>query len=242
MAEMLRRLGEPAYRASQLAAWLYARRARSFDEMTDLPAELRRKLAKRFSISRLKAKDSVTSPEDGATKYLLELADGKAVESVLLPHPRGMTLCLSTQVGCGFRCRFCATAKMGLKRNLSPGEIVDQVSFIEGELKSRSEDTPKEESTRPFSNIVFMGMGEPFANYANLMSAIEILINEVGIGARRLTVSTCGVPEKIIALAEQPYEVGLAISINSPFDERRRELMPIAGRIPLPKLVSAARY
>jgi 23S rRNA (adenine2503-C2)-methyltransferase len=273
--EALTARGEPTYRARQICEWLYRRRAKSFDDMTNLPANLRAELAKSFTITRLEKEDEIVSPEDRITKFILKLPDGKRIESVFLPHPRGATLCISTQLGCAFRCRFCATGKMGFKRNLSPAEIVDQVLFVKeyvGPTIGAAEDAkatmgldvehlaenegagPGEEplesdehahpteGARPFSNIVFMGMGEPLANYDNVVKALEILIKEVGIGSRRITISTCGVPDKIMRLAELPYEISLAISLNSPSDDTRREMMPIAGRNTLAKLLAAARY
>lgn len=243
--DILTHLGQPAYRSKQICEWLYARRAHTFDEMTNLPLDLRQELKKHFAIIRVSKSKEIVSPEDGATKYLLKLSDTNSIESVFLPHARGATLCISTQVGCAFKCRFCATGRMGLTRNLSPGEIVDQVSFAKDHLKEYAgaqEAEPGSVTTRGFSNIVLMGMGEPFANYENVLTAIRLLTGEVGIGSRRITISTCGVPDKIMKLAHEPYELTLAISINSPFDERRKALMPIAGKTTLAELMSAARY
>jgi 23S rRNA (adenine2503-C2)-methyltransferase len=295
--------GEPAYRSQQICEWLYRKRAKSFDEMTNRPAALRAELPKAFRIIRLEKAGELVSTEDRTTKFVLSLPDGNQIESVFLPHPRGATLCVSTQVGCAFGCRFCATGKMGFKRDLSAGEIVDQVLFVNeyipvdaarghsegpgarasaGEADKpvahadlddddisdddaadgtsaagtpnggRAHDAsahphtasahPHTEGERPFANVVFMGMGEPLANYDNLVRAIDLLVKEVGIGARRLTVSTAGVPDKIMRLALLPYEVGLAISLNSPFDDIRREIMPAAGKTTLAKLLAAARY
>jgi 23S rRNA (adenine2503-C2)-methyltransferase len=244
IARILTRRGQPAYRAAQISEWLYRKHAKSFDEMTNLPQDLRDHLAKHFNITRLKENKRISSGTDGTTKYLLGLDDGKAIESVYLPHPRGATLCISSQVGCAFRCRFCATGTMRLKRNLSPGEIVDQIRYLEEQFPSavvidRRDQSPRE---RSFFNIVLMGMGEPFANYENVITAIHLMIEEMGIGSRRITVSTCGIPDRIIKFAEEPYEVGLAISLNSPFASRRRKLMPVAGRTPLVELMHAARY
>jgi 23S rRNA (adenine2503-C2)-methyltransferase len=257
--------GEPGYRAKQICEWLYRRRAKSFDKMTNLPAALRAELAKSFSIIRLELEEELVSPADGATKVALRLGDGKRIEAVYLPHGRGATLCISTQVGCAFRCRFCATGTMRLRRNLTPGEIVDQVLFAKEHFKGRAghhgdqdadeqdqdlehsdappahpSDEPPEE--RPFSNVVMMGMGEPLANYGNVVKAVELLITQVGIGARRITISTAGVADKIMRLAELPHEVGLAISLNAPSDEVRRDIMPVAARTPLAKLIAAAKY
>jgi 23S rRNA (adenine2503-C2)-methyltransferase len=241
MREALTHLGQPAYRATQICEWLHRRRAMSFDDMTNLPLALRKDLQKHFEITRVTKLEEAVSEDDGTAKYVLKLGDGNLIESVFLPHPRGATLCISTQVGCAFRCRFCATGGMGLKRDLSSGEIVDQVSFFK-EYLPLEDDAPRSDTARAFSNLVFMGMGEPLANYENLIRAITILTKEVGIGSRRMTVSTCGLPDKIMRLAKEPYEVSLAISLNSPFDQGRRELMPVAGKTPLSELMSAARY
>jgi 23S rRNA (adenine2503-C2)-methyltransferase len=285
--------GEPGYRARQICEWLYRRRAKSFDEMTNLPVALRAQLAEAFTIPRLHLAQEMISAHDGTTKVALALADGNRIEMVYLPHRRGATLCISTQVGCAFKCRFCATGKMGLKRNLTAGEIVDQVLFAKEHFRDHPAAHPEEllpgaaggiddaeddeyaddgpehpeqashpEHTvhpehqaapehpahtlapdeRPFTNIVLMGMGEPLANYENVVKAIDILMHEVGIGSRRITISTAGVADKIMLLAERPDEVGLAISLNTPSDEVRRDIMPVAAKTTLGKLMNAARY
>jgi 23S rRNA (adenine2503-C2)-methyltransferase len=237
--------GEPAYRAAQICEWLYRRRARSFEEMTNLPLSLRKDLSRDFAIMRLKEEKVVESHEDGAAKYLLRLSDGACIESVILDHPRGATLCISTQVGCAYKCAFCATGTMKFKRDLTPGEMTDQVSFLEERLARRAGATLEEnhhpDAQRHFANVVFMGMGEPFANYANLTKAIHIMIEEMGIGARRITVSTCGLADEIMRFAREPYEVGLAISLNATTDEKRQELMPVAKKVHIPELMNAAR-
>jgi 23S rRNA (adenine2503-C2)-methyltransferase len=242
LVEFLAGCGEPSYRATQIFEWLYRRYALSFEEMTNLPRELRHKLREHFTLPRLKRRRETVSAADGTTKYALAFADGSTVETVYLTHPRGATLCISSQVGCAFECKFCATGKMDLERNLSPGEIVDQVGYMEKHLSRASEDESPKEQVRSFSNLVFMGMGEPLANYDSLMQAIDVLIGEVGIGARRITISTCGIPHRIIKLADGPYELKLALSVNSPFDDERESLMPVAGRTPLAELMNAARY
>jgi 23S rRNA (adenine2503-C2)-methyltransferase len=234
-------LGEPAYRAGQIATWLYRKRAGSFDEMTNLSLGLRQALKERYDISVLKRAGRARSSRDGALKYGLTLRDGYEIETVFLPHPRGATLCISSQVGCGYACKFCATGRMGLKRDLRPEEIVGQVLFILDEL---GDDAGREArgGTRPFGNIVLMGMGEPLANYANTMKAVHILIKEVGVGSRRITISTSGLPEEMMRLAQEPYEIGLAVSLNAATDEKRERIMPVAARVPLVKLMNAARY
>jgi 23S rRNA (adenine2503-C2)-methyltransferase len=199
---------------------------------------------------RLREKRRITSSADGTTKYLLRLEDRRGVESVYLPHPRGSTLCLSSQVGCAFRCSICATGTRRLKRNLTPGEIIDQIRFLEAQIESGEEQSGKTIVTgkrnptpgaRAFSNVVLMGMGEPFANYDNVIKAIHLMIDEMGIGSRRITVSTCGIPDKIVKFADEPFEVGLAISLNSPFDSKRKKLMPEAAKTPVKELMDAAR-
>ena len=157
---VLTQLGQPVYRATQICEWLHRRRAMSFDDMTNLPLALRTELAKHFKITRVTKTEETVSDDGGTTKYVLKLADGGRIETVLLPHPRGATLCISTQLGCAFRCRFCATGRMGFKRDLSTGEIVDQVSFFK-EYLPLGDDAPPDDTARAFSNLVFMGMGEP---------------------------------------------------------------------------------
>ena len=234
-------LGEPAYRGSQICNWLYRKRVRSIDDMSNLSLEFREALRERFDITVLKRARKAVSSEDGSLKISLALRDGNEIETVFLPHLRGATLCVSSQVGCGFACKFCATARMGVKRDLKPEEIVGQVLFIMDEIgggKSRSSGR----ETRPFTNLVFMGMGEPLANYVNTLKAMTILMKEVGVGARRITVSTSGLPEEMMRLAREPYEVGLAVSLNATTDEKRARLMPVAAQTPLVRLLSAARY
>lgn len=229
-------LKEPSYRAGQICDWLYRKRARRLADMTNLPAGLRDNLSERYDILVLGQTGKSVSAADGTVKYGLALPDGNQIETVFLPHARGATLCISSQVGCGFGCKFCATGQAGFKRDLSPAEIVGQVLFIQDQHEDQAG------RTRPFSNIVFMGMGEPLLNYENTLKAVAILIREMGIGARRITISTSGLPEGIMALAREPYELGLAISLNATTDEKRQKIMPVAARTPLVKLMNAARY
>jgi 23S rRNA (adenine2503-C2)-methyltransferase len=250
IAGYLARRGIAPYRAGQICEWIYRKHAAGFDEMTNLSQELREHLKEHFSIVRLREKRRITSSADGTTKYLLRLEDRRGVESVYLPHPRGATLCISSQVGCAFQCRICATGTRRLKRNLTPGEIVDQIRFLEEQIQAAEEQKRKSTvrdkrkatpGARAFSNVVLMGMGEPFANYDNVIKAIHLMIDEMGIGSRRITVSTCGLPDKIVKFADEPFEVGLAISLNSPFDSKRKKLMPVAAKTPVKELIDAAR-
>ena len=243
IASYLAKRGIAPYRAGQICRWIYRKHAASFEEMSNLPKDLRDLLEKYFSIARLREKRRITSDADGTTKYLLRLEDRRGVESVYLPHPRGATLCVSSQVGCAFQCRICATGTRKLKRDLTPGEIIDQIRFLEEQIET-SVVTGKQDpapGARAFSNVVLMGMGEPFANYDNVIKAIHLMIDEMGIGSRRITVSTCGIPDKIVKFADEPFEVGLAISLNSPFDSKRKQLMPVAARTPVKELIDAAK-
>jgi 23S rRNA (adenine2503-C2)-methyltransferase len=226
----------PDYRRKQLAEWLYQKRAASLDEMSNLPAGLRADLATRYDFNALKLV-RVQGSGDTTRKLLWELRTGDYIESVLIPASLDLfgersdrfTLCLSTQVGCAYGCRFCASGLEGFKRNLTPGEVVAQIIETERATKVR------------INNLVFMGMGEPLANYANLMKALE-LINEpwgVGIGARHITISTSGLAAQIRELAEQPLQVRLALSLHGATDEVRQQIMPINRKYPLAELLDA---
>ena len=221
-----------AYRADQILKWIYLRQADGFDVMTDLSKDIRSALSQQFTIGRLDVEQVETS-RDGSVKYLFKLHDGKRIESVLIPERDHYTLCVSSQVGCAQDCRFCLTAAGGFERNLSRGEIVAQVRDIKKDL----------DDEKRLTNIVFMGMGEPLANYKNLVSAISILTdNDVGLrfASRRVTVSTAGLISKIIALG-QDTRVNLAVSLNASDDKTRTRLMPINRKYPLEKLMQACR-
>ena len=233
LSTLLEGAGLPAYRARQLYAWIYQRRERDPLAMTDLPAELRRNLDSLVGLDLAPAAE-VHSSRDGEThKFVLELADGSRVECVSMRTARRLTLCLSSQVGCALKCSFCATGLMGLKRNLRPEEIVAQV-MVMGDFHGWEDER---------FNIVFMGMGEPLANYAPMMEAIRILHDPLGLnlGARRITVSTSGLVPQIHALAEEGLRLGLAVSLHGTTDELRNELVPVNRRWPLADLLPAAR-
>ncbi len=224
--------GAKAYRGRQLYTWLYRRRAASFDEMSDIPKELRAKWAEQASLQPLELVEKDDRSPSGSIKYLFRLHDGLHIESVYIPDSSRHTVCVSSQAGCGFNCRFCATAALGLKRDLSVGEIVAQVLFI-------MRDRPQ-----PITNVVFMGMGEPLANYEAVMQAADLLSddNGVAIGPRRIVISTVGLTDRIIRYAEEGRKHRLAVSLNSPFQEQRAELMPVARRWPLDGLLDAVRF
>jgi len=213
-------------RRQQIFHWLYSDCVRSFDGMTNLPAPLREKLAKHFEISPLRLSNKLVSFIDNTEKYLLELPDGRTVESVVMPYPRRCTICISTQVGCRFHCVFCASGKRGLIRNLSSGEIVEQVAL------GRQEG-------HKITHIVFMGMGEPLDNLDSVIKAIGVFNHPqaFNIGARRMTISTCGIPAGIKKLMSLHLQVELSVSLHAASDELRSRLMPINKQYPLKTLM-----
>jgi 23S rRNA m2A2503 methyltransferase len=226
------KIGEKPYRATQVFRWLYKTPVSSFDEMTDLNKELREKLKERFHITKIVLLDSKRSLSDGTTKYLLKLEDSHTIESVFLPEEERATLCLSSQVGCKFGCSFCASAPFGFVRNLKASEILDEVLFIKAHNKDRA-----------ITNIVFMGIGEPLDNYNNVMRAIRILNDEDAfkIGARRITISTCGVLPGIEKLVSEKMQVELSVSLHSVDDKIRSKLVPINKAYPLNALMAACK-
>jgi len=239
LREGVRALGEPVYRAKQIAEWLYKKRASSFEEMTDLPRDVRARLAQYFSFGKIDVV-RVLGAEDTTRKLLFRLSDGNLVESVLIPASPALygirsdrrTICLSTQVGCAYGCKFCASGLEGFVRNLQPNEVVDQIT------------TAEKASGDKIDNIVFMGMGEPLANFDNVMRAIRIINAPwgLGIGARHMTVSTSGLAPQIRRLAEEPLQIRLAVSLHGASDEIRNRLMPINRRYNIDALLSACDY
>ncbi len=237
LEQLVAGLGERPFRARQLFRWLHQKSAASLDEMTNLPRPLREELGRRARLTTLERAGEQRSL-DGTIKWAWRTADGKVVESVYLPEPERKTLCLSTQVGCAVGCTFCLTATMGLARNLGPGEIVDQVQRANRRLVELGEGS----GPRPLTNLVFMGMGEPLANYKNLKLALELLLADEGpnFSHRHVTVSTSGLVPLIARLgAETP--VKLAVSLNATTDAQRDALMPINRRYPIARLLEACR-
>ena len=221
-----------SYRARQISRWIYVRQADSFSDMTDLSQSLRDVLSENFTMSRLKILKTESS-SDGAKKYLFRLNDGEYIESVLIPEKDHFTLCVSTQVGCLQGCQFCLTAKNGFTRNLTKAEIVSQVRDIANELKE----------SKPLTNIVFMGMGEPLANYDNLIQAIDVITNSdfgLKFSTRRVTVSTAGIVPRLSDLGRDA-QVNLAVSLNATDNKTRSMLMPINRQYPLEQLLEACR-
>jgi 23S rRNA (adenine2503-C2)-methyltransferase len=223
-------IGQPAYRARQVVRHLWTAPVSSFEEMTDLPKQLREKLAGQFQIPRLTVAARQRS-SDGTEKFLFRLQDGEAIETVAIPEGNRLTLCISSQAGCALQCAFCATGAMGFSRNLEPHEIAGQVREM------RLLDPPI-----PVTNIVFMGMGEPLMNWKSVDTSLTILNDPraLGIGARHITISTVGVLPGIVALSNRKEQFRLAISIHAPSDDLRRDLMPINTKYPLRDVIAAA--
>ena len=223
---------QPAYRARQVWQWLYQKRAASFAEMTNVSGVFREELAADFSISRLAVERRADSA-DGTVKFLFRLADDRSVESVLIPETNRLTLCISTQVGCAFGCAFCATALLGLKRNLRASEIIDQILEASRTL---TED-------QRITNVVLMGMGEPLANYAQTVKALRVMTDNswgIGISPRRITLSTVGLVPQIRKLMDET-NVSLAISLHAATDELRSQLMPVNRKYSLRQLMDCCR-
>jgi len=231
LAEWVAAQGLPKFRNEQILRWLYARRAKSFHDMTDISKPTRQLLDRHFTITPPMISREETSA-DGSRKYLFVLKDGNTIESVLIPERNHYTLCISTQVGCAMGCRFCMTGKNGLTRNLSKAEILDQIQGVYEELP---EDAP------PLTNIVLMGMGEPLANYENVRRAIDLMTdNRIGLGFsnRRITLSTAGIVPRLKDLARDT-KIRLAVSLNAGDNETRDMLMPINRKYPLEQLIAA---
>ncbi len=241
---------QPAYRVPQLLDWLYVRRVGSWDAMTNLPKALREQLKQTYSLSALELIRRQGS-RDTTQKFLWRLSDHSLIESVLIPASPALygeasdrhTLCVSTQVGCAYGCKFCASGLDGWKRNLQVDEIVEQVLAVERD-HAADQQTPAGASSRVVSNLVIMGMGEPLANYDNLLKALKILNAPWGggIGARKITISTSGLAPQIRKLADEPLQFRLAISLHGATDETRVQIMPVNRKYPLAELTAACEY
>lgn len=219
----------PKMRASQVAKWVYMRAVGSFEEMTDLPAELRTTLEKHYTVSPLETTAHLHS-SDGVDKLLVHGGDQQGFECVLLPYPERVSCCISSQVGCAMGCTFCATGLGGFDRNLTAGEIVAQYLLLQ------------RLSPKRISHVVYMGMGEPLQNYENVVQSLKLFHEEVGLSYRHLTVSTVGIVPQIRRLAKEGLPIHLAISLHSPFDEIRESMMPVDKRYPVAELMESARY
>lgn len=234
LKEWLKENNEKPFRADQIFDWLYVKRISKFEEMTNLSKGLREKLEDQFSITALKTIIQHTS-SDGTIKFLFELHDGFSIETVLMRHDYGNSVCVTTQVGCRIGCTFCASTLGGLKRNLEAGEIVSQVVKVQQAL---------DETDERVSSVVIMGIGEPFDNYDSMMSFLKIINHDKGlnIGARHITVSTSGIIPKIYKFADENMQINFAISLHAPNTELRSRLMPINRAYKLPELMEAVKY
>ena len=224
-------LGEKKYRAEQIFKWLYVDKVKEFDEMTNLSIELREKLKKEYTMCNFKILKKQEA-SDGTKKYLFDVLDGNAIESVLMEYHHGKTICVSSQIGCKMGCKFCASTGIKFIRSLTCGEIVEQVLAVEQDIGDK------------ISNIVFMGIGEPFDNYDNVMKAIKIINNQKGlnIGARHISISTSGLVPMIYKFADEELQCTLSISLHATNDEKRSSMMPINNRYNIKELMEACKY
>jgi 23S rRNA (adenine2503-C2)-methyltransferase len=245
-------LGEAPFRAKQVYSWIYQRLVSDFSAMTNLPLALRKRLEEEATIGPSVVRSEQHSKDDRTRKILLELADGKLIESVLMLYPplgessARATVCVSSQAGCAFGCTFCATGQMGFDRHLSSGEIVAQVLYFARELRAApwtAAGLPGSSPIDHITNIVLMGMGEPLHNYNNVLQALRTLNSPEGfnLGARHMTVSTVGLVPAIRKLSQEPLQVNLAISLHAPTDELRGQTMPINRKYPLSELLTACK-
>ena len=223
-------LGESSFRAEQIHNWIYDHGVVSWGEMENLPQSLRDNLENMIPLHPLRIIKISGSDSKSTRKYLFETLDGQNIESVLMNDRKRTTVCISSQVGCAVDCKFCATASMGFIKNLSVGEIVDQVIHLQTQSKSR------------ITNVVFMGMGEPFLNYKSVIEAAKILSQEMGFGARRITISTAGIVPKIRQLADEDHKYKLAISLNGTDERSRNTIMPLTKTHSLKSLIESAHY
>lgn len=231
LKEELTKLGEKPYRADQIYKWLYKENVTSFDEMTDLSLELREKLKKEYTLCNFNIITKQVS-KDGTVKYLFDILDGNAIETVLMEYKHGRTICVSSQVGCKMGCKFCASTGIPFIRSLTAGEIVEQLLAVEKDLEIK------------ISNIVFMGIGEPLDNFDNVMKAIEIINypKGLGIGARHISISTSGLVPKIYEIADRDLQCTLSISLHATNDEKRSAMMPVNNAYNIEELMKACRY
>jgi len=234
LQDWVKEQGQPAFRAGQIFDWLYVKRVDDFEGMSNLPKALREKLAETFNFVTLKEITKLQS-KDGTVKFLFGLHDDHAIETVIMRHNYGNSVCVTTQVGCRIGCTFCASTLGGLKRNLTPGEIVAQVVQAQKLLDPENERV---------SSIVIMGSGEPFENYDATMTFLRLMTHPKGlnIGQRHITVSTSGIVPNMIKFADENTQINLAISIHAPNDELRSKLMPVNRRFPFSEVIDACKY
>lgn len=235
MVEFFASIDQPKYRAAQVEQWVWQKGAKTFDAMTNLPVETREALDQHFTINALEIAEEQLS-DDGTVKLAFRLHDGRVVEGVLIPAKDRMTACISSQVGCSLTCKFCATGKLKRMRNLEPDEIFDQVVAVK--------DMAKKYYDKPLTNIVYMGMGEPLLNYKNVLTSIDRISDDIGLGMspKRITVSTAGIAKMIRKLADDKVRFRLALSLHAANDLKRSEIMPINDQNNLEELANALDY
>ena len=230
LKEELKQIGEKPFRAEQIYKWLYDQKVKTFDEMTNLSEELRQKLKQEYTICNFNIIKKLES-RDGTKKYLFDVLDGNAIETVLMEYHHGKTICVSSQIGCKMGCKFCASTGIEFIRSLTSGEIVEQILAVEQDTENR------------ISNVVFMGIGEPLDNYDNVVKAIHILNEPKGlnIGARHISVSTSGLVPKIYDLAKENIPCTLSISLHACNNKKRSEMMPVNNAYPIEELIKACK-
>ena len=231
LQEELVSIGEKKYRAEQIFKWIYVEKVKEIDEMTNLSLELREKLKANYTMCNYQILRKQES-SDGTKKYLFDVLDSNAIETVLMQYHHGKTICVSSQIGCKMGCKFCASTGIQFVRSLTAGEIVEQILAVEQDIKDK------------ISNVVFMGIGEPFDNYDNVMKAIKIINNQKGlnIGARHISVSTSGLVPKIYDFANEDLQCTLSISLHATNDEKRSSMMPVNKKYSIEELMKACRY
>jgi 23S rRNA (adenine2503-C2)-methyltransferase len=229
LEEILAEWNQPAFHAKQIFSWIYQKQIRGFESMTDLSPDLRRRLKENFYIHGIRLVKSLKS-YDGTEKLLLELKDKNLIEAVTIPAEKRVTGCLSTQVGCKFSCRLCASGLLGFKRNLTSGEIIEETLCLKDNAQAKK-----------LTHLVFMGIGEPLDNYDNVLKAIRIINSPEGlnIGVRRITISTCGIIPGIKKLAEEGLQIELSVSLHAADDKTRSQIMPINKKYPIKELIRA---
>jgi len=230
LEEFIKSTGEPKFRAKQIFSWLY-KGVSSFDEMTDISKSTKEKLSEKCFISKLDIEEKFVSKIDGTVKYLFRLEDGNFIESVVMKYHHGLTICISSQVGCRMGCRFCASTLNGLTRNLTAGEIINQIIFAQKDIGER------------IGNVVMMGIGEPLDNYDNVIKFLRLANDERGLGIsyRHISLSTCGIVPKIYELAKNSFPINLCISLHAPNNEARDEIMPVNHAYKIEELIKACK-
>ncbi|MCR4757672.1 MAG: 23S rRNA (adenine(2503)-C(2))-methyltransferase RlmN [Butyrivibrio sp.] len=231
LEDSIKELGEPKFRAKQLYEWMHVKKARSYDEMTNISKSLKEKCIEHYDYTALQVVDVQKSKIDDTQKFLFGLSDGNVIESVFMKYKFGNSVCISSQVGCRMGCRFCASTIDGVVRNLEPSEMLDQIYAISRETGEK------------ISRVVVMGSGEPLDNYDNLLKFIKLLTDENGMnmGQRNLTVSTCGIVPNIYRLADEELSINLALSLHASNNEKRKKLMPIAEKYSIDEVLDACR-